>query len=324
MIRTKGEAGSGNIVEAVRHLRQVIGEIRALAALRPRSCATARQGARRAARAGAPRGARRPAAGAELRRRRHRHARRRRAVHGARRRGGVRRLGHLQERGPGGARPRDRARHHALGGARRRCSPRAAVSPARCPASRWRRSPSTSGSRTGAGERGRMRAARPRVGILAIQGDVEAHARALERVGAEPVRGAARARSSPTVDALILPGGESTTISKGLERLGLYEPIQAFARAGRPVLGTCAGRGAARPRGGEPPGAQPRRSSTWSRSATPTAPRSTRSPAPAEAAPCAGLRCVFIRAPRLRRPGPEVEVLARRRRLAGRGSARGR
>src|SRR5881409_284036 len=79
-----------------------------------------------------------------------------------------------------------------------------------------------------------------RVGILAIQGDVAAHAAALARVGADavPVR---RAKELDELDALILPGGESTTISKGLDRLALYEPIEAFARAGRPVLGTCAG-----------------------------------------------------------------------------------
>ena len=50
-----------------------------------------------------------------------------------------------------------------------------------------------------------------------------------------------RAKELDGLDALILPGGESTTISKGLDRLALYEPIEAFARAGRPVLGTCAG-----------------------------------------------------------------------------------
>ena len=115
MIRTKGEAGSGNIVEAVRHLRAVTGEIRALTALRPRGARGAREGAAGALRAGEAVARDGQPAGAELRGRRHRHARRRGAVHGARRRGGVRRLGHLQERGPGRARARDRARHHALG-----------------------------------------------------------------------------------------------------------------------------------------------------------------------------------------------------------------
>ena len=70
-----------------------------------------------------------------------------------------------------------------------------------------------------------------RVGILAVQGDVAAHSRLLERLGAEVrcVRGAAELDG---LDALVLPGGESTTIAKGLERLGLYEPLEAFAASG--------------------------------------------------------------------------------------------
>ena len=80
----------------------------------------------------------------------------------------------------------------------------------------------------------------PRVGILAIQGDVDAHAEALRRVGAQPCR-VRRAKDLDALAALVLPGGESTTISKGLERLGLYEPLAAFAASGRPLLGTCAG-----------------------------------------------------------------------------------
>ena len=78
------------------------------------------------------------------------------------------------------------------------------------------------------------------VGILAIQGAVQPHAAALARLGAAwtPVR---REKDLDGVDALILPGGESTTISKGLERVGLYGPLETFARSGKPVLGTCAG-----------------------------------------------------------------------------------
>ena len=159
MIRTKGEAGSGNIVEAVRHLRSgVRRDPRARARCGPRSSPA------RAKELGAPlelvrRVAReRPAAGAELRRRRHRDAGRRRAVHVARRRGGLRRLGDLQERGSGRARARDRARDHALGRGRRGAGGEPRAARARCRASRWRRSPSTSASRTGAGEAGDGRA----------------------------------------------------------------------------------------------------------------------------------------------------------------------
>ena len=116
MIRSKGEAGTGDIVEAVRHMRQIIGEIRRLATLGEDEIASRRQGARRAARPrprGRPRG--RPARRAVLRRR-HRHAGRRRADDGARRRRRVRRLGDLQVRGPAGAGARDRRGDHPLAG----------------------------------------------------------------------------------------------------------------------------------------------------------------------------------------------------------------
>jgi 5'-phosphate synthase pdxT subunit len=148
-----------------------------------------------------------------------------------------------------------------------------------------------------------------RVGILAIQGDVAAHAVALARIGAEgiPVR---RAKDLDGLDALILPGGESTTISKGLDRLALYEPIEAFARAGHPVLGTCAGAILlAREVENHPVRSLGLVDVVAIRNAYGTQVDSFA--APAEAGAWAGMRCVFIRAPRLRRPGPDVEVLAR-------------
>ena len=79
-----------------------------------------------------------------------------------------------------------------------------------------------------------------RIGVLALQGDFEAHARFLREVGAHPseVR-------TPTeldgLDGLVLPGGESTTMSLGIEREGLREPLRDLVRSGVPVLGTCAG-----------------------------------------------------------------------------------
>jgi 5'-phosphate synthase pdxT subunit len=78
------------------------------------------------------------------------------------------------------------------------------------------------------------------VGILAIQGDFEAHARALEQLGAAPVE-VRRPQHLEDLDALVVPGGESTTIMMGLEGSGLAEPLRAFVAEGRPVLGTCAG-----------------------------------------------------------------------------------
>lgn len=80
----------------------------------------------------------------------------------------------------------------------------------------------------------------PRVGVLALQGDVLEHVRALTAAGAEavPVRDAA---ALAAVDGLVLPGGESTTISRLLGLAGLLAPLRDRVAAGLPVLGTCAG-----------------------------------------------------------------------------------
>jgi pyridoxal 5'-phosphate synthase pdxT subunit len=80
----------------------------------------------------------------------------------------------------------------------------------------------------------------PVVGVLAIQGDFEEHARALREVGAEP-RTVRTAEDLEGLDALVIPGGESTTITLGIERDELAEPLRELVRSGRPVLGTCAG-----------------------------------------------------------------------------------
>jgi 5'-phosphate synthase pdxT subunit len=84
---------------------------------------------------------------------------------------------------------------------------------------------------------------RPRIGVLAIQGDYAAHAAALEEAGAVPslVKTAEDLRlGGQSIDALILPGGESTTMLKFIERRGLFEPLREFCHA-KPVFGTCAG-----------------------------------------------------------------------------------
>ncbi len=79
-----------------------------------------------------------------------------------------------------------------------------------------------------------------RVGVLALQGDVREHLRSLAGAGAEgvPVRTAA---DLDTVDGIVIPGGESTTIGKLLERFGLLEPLRERAQTGMPLYGTCAG-----------------------------------------------------------------------------------
>jgi len=77
------------------------------------------------------------------------------------------------------------------------------------------------------------------VGVLALQGDFEAHAKALERAGARAVLVRTRAELE-SVDGLVIPGGESTTMLKLLHAEDLYEPLGEFGRA-KPIFGTCAG-----------------------------------------------------------------------------------
>ncbi len=80
----------------------------------------------------------------------------------------------------------------------------------------------------------------PVVGVLALQGDFEAHAKILRRLSAS-----AREIRVPAdldgLDALVIPGGESTVMTLGIEREGLGQPLCELVRAGTPVLGTCAG-----------------------------------------------------------------------------------
>jgi 5'-phosphate synthase pdxT subunit len=80
----------------------------------------------------------------------------------------------------------------------------------------------------------------PVVGVLALQGDFDAHARVLRSLGAEvrEVRTPDDLSGPPALDGLVMPGGESTTMTLGIEREGLAEPLRAF---GRPIFGTCAG-----------------------------------------------------------------------------------
>lgn len=79
-----------------------------------------------------------------------------------------------------------------------------------------------------------------RLGVLAIQGGFEAHREVLRELGAET--GEVRVPADlEGLDGLVIPGGESTTISMGIETAGLEEPIRALHRAGGTVFGTCAG-----------------------------------------------------------------------------------
>ncbi len=88
-----------------------------------------------------------------------------------------------------------------------------------------------------------IKRALPRIGVLAIQGDYAAHAAALAEAGAEPslVKTLDDLRlDGESLDGIVLPGGESTTMLKFLERHGMFEALSEFCRT-RPAFGTCAG-----------------------------------------------------------------------------------
>jgi pyridoxal 5'-phosphate synthase pdxT subunit len=80
----------------------------------------------------------------------------------------------------------------------------------------------------------------PLVGVLALQGDFEAHGAMLRDLGAE-VREVRVPADLDGLDGLVIPGGESTTMTLGVEREGLAEPLRSVAASGMPVFGTCAG-----------------------------------------------------------------------------------
>jgi pyridoxal 5'-phosphate synthase pdxT subunit len=80
----------------------------------------------------------------------------------------------------------------------------------------------------------------PLVGVLALQGGFAAHEKVLQRLGAR-TRQVRVPADLDGLDALVLPGGESTVMTLGIEREGLADPLRAFATSGAPILGTCAG-----------------------------------------------------------------------------------
>jgi 5'-phosphate synthase pdxT subunit len=80
----------------------------------------------------------------------------------------------------------------------------------------------------------------PLIGVLAIQGGFEAHERVLKRLGAE-VRQVRTLADLDRLDGLVLPGGESTAITLGMQREGLVEPLRELIGGGLPTLGSCAG-----------------------------------------------------------------------------------
>ena len=153
-----------------------------------------------------------------------------------------------------------------------------------------------------------------RIGILALQGDFEAHARTLARLGAEPVF-VRTAADLDAIDGLIIPGGESTTMLKLLHAENLLAPLAEFGRR-RPIFGTCAGAillaaGISHP-AQEGLGlmdidiernAYGRQIDSRVAHLTPEADFAARTQ-PGE------MEAVFIRAPVIRRVGPEARILA--------------
>jgi pyridoxal 5'-phosphate synthase pdxT subunit len=142
-----------------------------------------------------------------------------------------------------------------------------------------------------------------RVGVLALQGDFEAHARTLRQLGAEPREVRAPA-DMEGLDALVIPGGESTTIGKLIESAGIEAALRAHHEAGRPILGTCAGMIVC---DAEHLGFI---DAIAKRNAFGRQLQSFEADLEVEGAGDEPLRAVFIRAPWVERWGPEVEVLA--------------
>ena len=140
------------------------------------------------------------------------------------------------------------------------------------------------------------------VGVLALQGDFEAHAKALRSLGAEP-REVRVPADLEQLDALIIPGGESTVMTLGIEREGLAEPLRALVQAGTPVLGTCAGMIML---DREHLGVL---DITTSRNAFGRQLRSFETDLELEGVPGGPVHAVFIRAPWVAEHGPQVEVL---------------
>ncbi len=143
----------------------------------------------------------------------------------------------------------------------------------------------------------------PRVGILALQGDFAAHAATLRALGAEPATVRVPA-DLLGLHGLIIPGGESTVMTLGIERERLADPLRDLAAAGVPILGTCAGMILL---DREHLGIMDVRAQ---RNAFGRQVRSFEADLDIAGVPGGPVRAVFIRAPWIAERGPEVEVLA--------------
>jgi len=314
LIRTKGEAGTGNIVEAVRHIRTVTAEIRRLSSMREDELFVAAKELR------APLELVREVAAAG-------------------------KLPVVNFVAGGISTPADAALAMQLGAdgvfvgsgifksedpARTanaivqatthfdnpRSSPTSPRDWApRCAASRSRRSrlgtPGDPGLVTTAGATGAREAPRVKIGVLALQGAFREHLQMLDAIGVEGV--AVRLPEDlDEVAGLILPGGESTTMRRLIHRWGLRQPLLDFASSGSPIFGTCAGmiivsRTIA---GGEEP-VLPLLDAVVERNAFGRQLDSFECELSVPVLGDTPVHAIFIRAPIIDEVGPEVDVLAR-------------
>ncbi len=146
------------------------------------------------------------------------------------------------------------------------------------------------------------------IGVLAIQGDFDAHRRRLEELGAT-VALVRKPNDLDAVDALVIPGGESTTFLRFLERDGFLEKLREFTRS-KPVLGTCAGAILLAREVIGPP--QPSLDALDIRVCRNAYGRQLESSIRTGSTilPGGPMEMVFIRAPRIERVGGDVEILA--------------
>ncbi|MEU0237953.1 pyridoxal 5'-phosphate synthase glutaminase subunit PdxT [Nocardiopsis sp. NPDC006198] len=152
---------------------------------------------------------------------------------------------------------------------------------------------------------------RPTIGVLALQGDVAEHLRVLDTLDVHTAK-VISPDQLDTVDGLVLPGGESTTMSKLAVRYGLLEPLRKRVRAGMPAYGTCAGmimladRVEGAVEGQETVGGI---DMTVRRNAFGRQAESFEAPVDIDGLDGAPFDALFIRAPWVERTGPEVTVL---------------
>ncbi len=152
-----------------------------------------------------------------------------------------------------------------------------------------------------------------RVGVLAVQGAAREHLAVLGRIGVEAM-GVRTSEEVAASDALIIPGGESTTIGKLMVRYGLLDPVKHLAQSGKPLLGTCAGMILMARRVEAAAVDQPRldlMDITVERNAFGRQVDSFEADLDFTGVNSGPVRAVFIRAPLIRSAGDGVEVLAR-------------